>query len=111
MIPSEAEQFGLTATVLAMLREVFANYPAVTEVRLYGSRAKGNFRPSSDIDLSIMDKAVTDTQLMKMENDIDDLPLPYSVDLSLFHHIDNPTLAEHILRIGKVFYTTSASSS
>lgn len=94
-----------------MLQEVFANYPPVTEVRLYGSRAKGNFRPSSDIDLSIMDEAVTDAQLMKIENDIDDLPLPYCVDLSLFHHIDNPTLTEHILRIGKVFYTANASSS
>lgn len=93
-----------------MRREVFATYPPVTEVRLYRSRAMGNFRQSSDIDLSIMDEAVTDAQLMKIENDIDDLPLPYSVDLSLFHPIDNPALTEHILPSGKVFYAASASS-
>jgi predicted nucleotidyltransferase len=110
MKPPDAEQFGLPPTVLAMLREVFANCPPVTEVRLYGSRAKGNFRPASDIDLSIMDTAVTDAQLMKIENDIDELPLPYSVDLSLFHQIDNPDLAAHILRIGKVFYSADTVS-
>ncbi|MET0855596.1 MAG: nucleotidyltransferase domain-containing protein [Telluria sp.] len=110
MTPPNAEQFGLPPRVLAMLREVFANCPPVTEVRLYGSRAKGDFRPASDIDLSIMDTAVTDAHLMKIENDIDELPLPYSVDLSLFHQINNPELTAHILRVGKVFYAADATS-
>lgn len=43
-------------------------------------------------------------QLMRIENDIDELPMLYSVDLSLFPHIDNPELSEHILRVGKIFY-------
>lgn len=109
MMPAGTEHFGLTPSVIAMLQDVFAKYPRVTEVRLYGSRAKGNFSNGSDIDLSIMDGAVTGAQLMRIANDIDELPLPYCVDLSLFHQVDNPALAEHILRVGKVFYSASAS--
>lgn len=98
------EQSGLSPTVIAKIGSVFARYPQVMEVRLYGSRARGNFGNGSDIDLSIMDEGVTNAQLLRMENEIDDLLLPYSVDLSLFHRIDNPGLAAHIQGIGQPFY-------
>lgn len=104
MINMEAEDFGLAASTIAMIRDVFAGYAPVTKVLVYGSRAKGNFGTGSDIDLSIMDDAVTRAQLLRIENDLDELPLPYSIDLSLFGRIDNPALTEHILRVGKVFY-------
>jgi predicted nucleotidyltransferase len=103
---ASTNDFGLAPSVISMIRGVFSRYPAISEVRLYGSRAKGNFREGSDIDLSIMDEEVTATQMMQLENDIDELPTLYSIDLSLFHRIDNPSLAEHILRIGKVFYSS-----
>ena len=103
------ENFGLPIPVIAMVRGVFARYPQVTEVLLYGSRAKGNFHNGSDIDLSIMDAAVTSASMMQIENDLDDLPSLYLIDLSLFKQIDNPALTEHILRVGKVFYRTNPS--
>jgi predicted nucleotidyltransferase len=105
-VQAAAESFGLPPAVLAMIREVFSRYRQISEVRLYGSRAKGTCHEGSDIDLSIMDEGVTSAQMMQIENDIDDLPTLYSIDLSLFHRIDNPSLTEHILRVGKVFYST-----
>jgi hypothetical protein len=39
----------------------------------------------------------------KIENEIEDLMLPYKLDLSLFHQIENPDLIEHIKRVGKDF--------
>ena len=57
MMAKAGEDFGLTASVIAMIRKVFSHYPPVTEVRVYGSRAKGNYRAGSDIDLSIMDES------------------------------------------------------
>lgn len=84
---------------------MFARYPMVGEVRLYGSRAKGSHRSGSDIDLAIMGNGVSDLELLRIASDIDELPLPYKVDLALFRQIDNPELIEHIRRIGKVFYS------
>lgn len=83
---------------------MFAGYPQIQQVILYGSRAKGTQRNGSDIDLAIQGEELTLPQLLKIENELDDLLLPYHVDLTLLHQIDNPKLAEHIRRVGKVFY-------
>lgn len=104
------EHFGLTPSVIEMIRNVFARYPSVTEVRVYGSRAKGDYKAGSDIDLSIMGEDVSSAQLMQIETEFDELPTLYSIDLSLFRQIDNPALTEHILRVGKVFYRSNAGA-
>jgi hypothetical protein len=43
------------------------------------------------------------SELLKLESEIDDLLLPYKVDLSLKHQIDNQELLEHIERVGQEF--------
>ena len=102
-----ASRFGLQESTIARINSVFAHYPQIPQVRLYGSRAKGNYRNGSDIDLTIMGDALTYAQLLRIENEIDDLLLPYKVDLSLFRQIDNPALIDHIQRVGMVFYESS----
>lgn len=71
---------------------------------LYGSRVIGNYRPGSDIDLTLKGENLNLTVLHKIENELDDLLLPYKIDISLYHHIKNPEFLEHIHRVGKVFY-------
>ncbi|HEY9766121.1 MAG TPA: nucleotidyltransferase domain-containing protein [Chroococcales cyanobacterium] len=85
------------------IQAIFAQYPQITEVVLYGSRAKGNFRPGSDLDLTIKG-GLTLSQLLKIEDQLDELLLPYRIDLSLFDQIEDPDLREHIARVGLVFY-------
>lgn len=95
---------GLPPHAEEKLREVFRTWPQVERVVLYGSRAKGTFRTGSDIDLCIVGEALTLPQLMAIEGQIDDLLLPWKVDLSLLQHIDNPALLEHIDRVGVPFF-------
>ena len=83
---------------------VFAQFPEVEKVMLYGSRAKGTYRPGSDIDLILVGPALNLKTLFRIETELDDLLLPYKIDLSIFDHIDNPGLVDHIRRMGKVFY-------
>jgi predicted nucleotidyltransferase len=109
MLESAHHEFGLADSVISQIHSVFARYPQVGEVRLYGSRAKGTHRTGSDIDLAIMGSGVSDLELLHIASDIDELPLPYKVDLSLFRQIENPALIEHIQRIGKVFYSQKAA--
>ncbi len=108
MLEAASHQFGLADSVVSRIHSVFARYPQVREVRLYGSRAKGGYRSGSDIDLAIMGDGVSDLDLLRIAGDIDELPLAYKVDLSLFRRIDNPALIEHIQRVGKVFYTSQS---
>ena len=91
---------GLPAHVITKLCGIFQDYPLIRRVILYGSRAMGTYRPGSDIDLCIEAEALGLTELLAIENRIDDLLLPWKVDLSLLHHIDNPALLHHIRRVG-----------
>jgi predicted nucleotidyltransferase len=72
---------------------------------LYGSRAKGNYPPTSDIDLTLLGENLNLSVLLEKENELDDLLLPYTIDCSIYRHIVNPSLLAHIERVGKVFYT------
>jgi predicted nucleotidyltransferase len=77
---------------------------SVEEAVLYGSRAMGNYRKGSDIDLTLKGRNLSISDLFKLENEIDDLMLPYKFDFSIFSHIKNQDLIEHIARNGKLFY-------
>jgi predicted nucleotidyltransferase len=96
--------FGLKPDVIDAMSKVFAAHPGIEQVILYGSRAKGNFRPGSDIDLCLVGRDLTLPSLLKIDTDLDDLLLPYNIDLSLHHHIDNPELLAHLQRAGVAFY-------
>lgn len=100
----DAPVFGLNQKTHAVLKDVFQKYTAIEQVIIYGSRAKGNFKPSSDIDLTLVAPSMSHELLLKLENEIDDLLLPYKFDISLFHQIDNADLIDHIKRVGKTFY-------
>jgi uncharacterized protein len=96
--------FGLNESTIEKFHSVFMKYPEIEEVIIYGSRAKGNFREGSDIDITLKGNNITDEMYSKIWLDIDDLNSPYLVDLSVFHSIASMTLKEHIQLIGKTFY-------
>jgi len=97
-------RFGLKEDTIEKINRVFAACPEIERVILYGSRAKGNFRPGSDIDLTIVGDRVSWSRLLNIENELDDLLLPFKIDLSLMRQIDNQNLLAHIERVGVVFY-------
>ena len=97
-------KFGLKENVIKGIEEILSGFPQVETVLIYGSRVKGNYRPGSDVDLSFKGVDLNLQVLNKISLQLDDLLLPYTFDLSVFDHIDNECLVEHIERIGKIFY-------
>ena len=96
--------FGLSDKTLATVRSILADHAAVEKAILYGSRAKGNYRKGSDIDLTLVGSGLNLHLLAEIAGRLDDSAIPYQVDLSLKDQIDNPNLLEHIERVGVVFY-------
>ncbi|MFN2261972.1 MAG: nucleotidyltransferase domain-containing protein [Psychroflexus sp.] len=94
---------GLKENDIEKIKSVFCEYPEIDKVVLYGSRAKGNYRKNSDIDLSIVGEVNLDI-ILNIETKLDDLFLPYEFDLSIFNKIKNIALKEHINRLGLTFY-------
>ncbi len=54
MSENEKSLFGLKADTIRKINEVFVRYPHIEKVLIYGSRAKGNFKNGSDIDLTLV---------------------------------------------------------
>jgi predicted nucleotidyltransferase len=100
---SVADRFGLSQNTINKMQGVFAKYPEIQEVVIYGSRANGKFRPGSDIDLTLKGEDIELTTLLKIENEIDELLLPYKVDLSIYDKINSEAVKEHINRVGQNF--------
>ncbi|MCM1729259.1 nucleotidyltransferase domain-containing protein [Bacteroides uniformis] len=75
--------YGLTDNELEKLCNLFRKHEEIEQAVLYGSRAKGNFKPFSDIDITLMGDRLTYNTLSSLSDEIDDLLLPYSVDLSI----------------------------
>ena len=98
-------EFGLKDMEIKALRDVLASVPEVEEAIIYGSRARGTNRKSSDIDMTLKGDNLIYLQLALLDAKIDDLYLPYFVDLSLYSMIKNVDLIASIEREGKVLYS------
>ena len=101
----EATNYGLSNRALDLLRGAFAAESRINTALIYGSRAKGNYRPGSDIDIALDALEMTYADCLRFATVLDDLMLPWRIDLSLLHQIDNPALLEHIDRVGKLLWT------
>lgn len=97
--------YGLAESVTERICGVFSHYPQIEQALLYGSRAKGSYRQGSDIDLTLIGGSdLTSAVLTKVLDELDDLLLPYAIDLSILHIISDAAVLDHIRRIGVVLY-------
>lgn len=103
-LKKNSSMYGLEQEDIDKINSVFCKYPEVNKVILYGSRAKGNYKPYSDIDLTLVGNNLTLSQQFAIETELDDLLLPYKMDLSIYHKIENQDLIDHINRVGITFY-------
>ena len=101
---SPLNRYGLPTSVLEKIVSVFERYPQIDKVVLYGSRAMGNYRHGSDIDLCIESTTLSLSDLLAIETQLDDLLLPWKIDLSIKNSIDNAALLDHINKIGIAVY-------
>ena len=86
----------------------FAAFPQIERVVIFGSRAKGNFRQGSDIDLAIFGKDCSPGIAMDLHSKLNEnTPIPYFVDVVDYNSLQQPGLKEHINRVGKVMYVAS----
>jgi predicted nucleotidyltransferase len=91
--------YGISQSTLDKIKSVLFSIQGVEQVILYGTSAEGNYKEGSDIDLTVKGNLVFD-DLVKMSVNLDDLNLPWKIDLSLYSQIKNDGLLEHINRVG-----------
>jgi predicted nucleotidyltransferase len=98
-------RFGLSDETLETLNGFFQTRKNIQKVILYGSRAMGNYRAGSDIDITLISGGDFSTgDLMDLEGELADSGLPYFVDVSIFAKLTNKNFTDHINRVGKILY-------
>lgn len=97
-------KFGLNDKTIELMQSVLKLYPSIDKAIIYGSRAKGNYKNGSDIDLCVFSKDLDQKTLYRIETALEDLDLPYAFDICLYQSISNQDLKEHIDRVGILLY-------
>ena len=100
-------KYGLSDRVIEELQRIFRSHPNIKKVLIFGSRAKGNYRDVSDIDLAAIGNDLDYSNLLDILIEIDDLGLLYHVDLLDYQKHVNTPIGDHIDRVGQVFYQST----
>jgi len=95
--------FGLSSQAIKLLQKIFQAHSEVERVQIFGSRAMGNFKPNSDIDL-VLWGAIDEKLLAKIYAELDELTLPYKFDVKTYNDITHQELREHIDKFGRDIY-------
>ena len=102
-------EFGITEKSYGLIQETFLKYPDIEEVLVFGSRAMGNYKTGSDIDLAIKGKNASNKIAWDVSGYLNEvLPIPYYIDVVYYEGLTNQEFKEHIDRHGKLCYSRPA---
>lgn len=94
---------GLSDSELQTLRDVFSRFSDISEVILFGSRARGTHRVSSDVDLALKGKNLSIDTLAKLRYILEEeTNLPYFFDIVIYDRVENEALKREIDEGGEV---------
>jgi len=93
-------KYGLLETDIASIVSILKSNPKINDVILFGSRAKDNFRPGSDIDIALKGGDINLDDILSAISELDKLSLPYKFDLVIYDRISESALIKHIERVG-----------
>lgn len=97
--------FGLLDSDLKYIVETIKQFKEIKKAAIFGSRAKGNYKLGSDIDIAIYGEDINFDVLSKLHSNLEDKgPLPYLIDIVDYTHLNHKELKEHIDRVGKVIF-------
>jgi predicted nucleotidyltransferase len=92
---------GLTDKQQNTLLGILRSNPHIEAVWLFGSRAQGNYRANSDIDIALAGGQLTTEDISALISQIEQTTIPYQVDILVTHRIKNQALLEHIEKYGQ----------
>ncbi len=93
---------NLEPQILEQIKNAITSNPKVQKIILFGSRAKGIAKNGSDIDLALVANDINFKDLCTIGVRIDELNLPYQVDIIDYNTLSNQELKSHIARVGVV---------
>ncbi|NLN48098.1 MAG: nucleotidyltransferase domain-containing protein [Clostridiales bacterium] len=95
--------YGLLNRDLDYIICAIKKYPEIDETIIFGSRAIGNYKKGSDVDIVVKGVRIDDKTIARLSDDLNErYPLPYFFDIVNYNDISNDELKKHIDTVGKV---------
>ncbi|GAB6182621.1 nucleotidyltransferase domain-containing protein [Thermodesulfovibrio hydrogeniphilus] len=91
--------FGIPTELVEKIKKIVFSNPKVLKMYIYGSRAKGNYKKGSDIDIAIVAPELDFSEYLKILDQIEEINTIYSIDLTHYELLDD-AVKEHIKRVG-----------
>lgn len=93
---------GLSNQQMEQIKDILQQYKEIDKAVLFGSRAMGNYKKASDVDITIMGKKADFSLAAKIKSHFeDDSYLPYFFDIISYNTIQSDELKQHIKVYGK----------
>ena len=87
---SVAEQTGLTDVKLQKIRNALSQFSEIQRVCIFGSRAKGTYKPGSDIDITFFGDKISSNTLREVIYQLnEETTMPYFFDIVHYESINN----------------------
>lgn len=97
--------FGLLDRDIEYIKEAISEFETIEKASIFGSRAMGNYKKGSDVDMAIFGKQITKEVIFKLDDYLNEIfPLPYFFDILHYENISNDNLKKHIDDEGKVVF-------
>ena len=97
------DKFGLPDKTIEAINNLFASFKEIDKVKIFGSRARGDFKRGSDIDLALFGE-INEKLLRHITSELDELPTPYKFDVVNYNDIENTALRQNIDNDEKIFF-------
>lgn len=105
-------EFGISEKSYSILYNSFKNYQEIKQANIFGSRALGNYKKGSDIDLVLYGQDIKEQIVNELRTYLNqDTIIPYKIDLLIFDQIENQQLIDHINKCSKIFYRKQVHSN
>jgi predicted nucleotidyltransferase len=101
-------KFGLDDKKIGTLITIFSKYKTVRKAKIFGSRARGDFKYNSDIDIAIYTNGGPITGLFQ---ELDEAVGIYKVNLIVMDKLKNDKFRQNIEQDGIKIYTAQPDSS
>ncbi|OPJ61884.1 nucleotidyltransferase domain-containing protein [Clostridium chromiireducens] len=96
--------FGLKEHIIINIKSVLFKYDEIEKALIFGSRSRGDYKKTSDIDLAIFAHNMNSTRLNLLRNDLEELDIIYTVDVVDFYKISKEELKNNIICDGIVIF-------
>ena len=99
---------GISLKFLQELRQFCYENTMIDKVILFGSRARGDYRKTSDVDLAIFTNDASHQQQNVIQHSINEMSTPLKIDVLFFDRLTKVKLKSTILNEGVIMYEKGA---